>query len=66
MQQSCKVIVFETDIPFQMAFYALAEQDADIAPVWDPVLKQFVGMMTSTDFLQALWHYHQGADRSQV
>jgi hypothetical protein len=66
MQQSCKVIVFETGIPFQMAFYALAEHNAEIAPVWNPVSKQFVGMMTPTDFLQALWHYNKGATKSMV
>jgi len=64
MQVSCKVVVFETDIPFQLAFYALAEQEADIAPLWDPRLKRFVAMMTSTDFLQALWMYHQSPTKS--
>ena len=65
MQTSCKVIVFDKDIPFQLAFYALAEQDADIAPIWDPRTKRFVAMMTSQDFLQALWLYSHSTSKSQ-
>lgn len=64
MQASCKVIVFESSIPFQLAFYALAEQDANTAPIWDPVQQRFVGMMTSMDFLQALWTYSLSSTRS--
>ena len=57
MQRSSKVVVFETTIPFQLAFYALVEHDTDIAPLWDPDRKTFVAMMTMTDFIQALRIY---------
>lgn len=55
---SCKVIVFESAIPFQLAFYALVEHDGEVAPIWDPINKIFVGLMTTMDFVEALRLYH--------
>ncbi len=54
ISQSTKTIVFETTIPFQMAFYALIEHDTAVAPLWDPATHAFVGMMTIADYLRAL------------
>lgn len=59
MQNSCKAVVFETHIPFQLAFYALVEHDTDIAPLWDPQKRAFVAMMTMTDFISALRAYRR-------
>jgi len=52
--QSSKTIVFETTIPFQMAFYALIEHDTAVAPLWDPATHSFTGLMTIADYLRAL------------
>lgn len=57
MQNSTKVVVFETQIPFQLAFYALVEHDIEIAPLWDPEKKAFAALMTMSDFIQALRIY---------
>eukprot|EP00598_Pedospumella_elongata_P007931 CAMPEP_0184985194 /NCGR_PEP_ID=MMETSP1098-20130426/13988_1 /TAXON_ID=89044 /ORGANISM="Spumella elongata, Strain CCAP 955/1" /LENGTH=300 /DNA_ID=CAMNT_0027509271 /DNA_START=177 /DNA_END=1079 /DNA_ORIENTATION=- len=54
MQNSSKATVFETTIPFQLAFFALVEHDTDTAPLWDPELRQFVGLMTLSDYIHAL------------
>ena len=54
LANSNKAIVFETSIPFQLAFFALVEHDTDVAPLWDPARRQFVGLMTISDYVQAL------------
>ena len=54
IQQSAKVIVFEKTIPCHMAFYALIEHDANVAPIWDPARHTFVAMMTVSDYIRAL------------
>lgn len=51
---SSKTIVFETTIPFQLAFYALIEHDAQVAPLWSPTTHSFTGLMTVADYLRAL------------
>lgn len=57
MRESGKVVVFENKIPFQLAFYALIEHEIQVAPIWDPEFKQFVGMMTIRDFVNATRAY---------
>lgn len=54
MQISYKAIVFEIPIPFQLSFYAMIEHDTDVAPLWDPEKRCFVGLMTLSDYIQAL------------
>jgi CBS domain-containing protein len=54
MQASSKGTVFETSIPFQLAFFALIEHDTDVAPLWDPELRSFIGLMTVFDYIRAL------------
>eukprot|EP01038_Epipyxis_sp_PR26KG_P005121 gene5121-7134_t len=60
MQNSSKGTVFETTIPFQLAFFALVEHDTDVAPLWDPEKRLFVGLMTISDYIQSLriWRTH--------
>mmetsp|Transcript_19141 Transcript_19141/g.21886 ORF Transcript_19141/g.21886 Transcript_19141/m.21886 type:complete len:346 (-) Transcript_19141:342-1379(-) len=57
LRSSGKVVVFDTRIPIQLAFYALVEHDMQAAPLWDPALCQFVGLLTVTDFVDILLHY---------
>ena len=51
------MILFETTIPFQLAFYALLEHEAQCAPLWDSDRRGFVGMMTICDFVKTLRRY---------
>lgn len=54
MQVSSKGLVFETTIPFQLAFFALIEHDTDVASLWDPEYRKFIGLMTLEDYITAL------------
>mmetsp|Transcript_31123 Transcript_31123/g.53187 ORF Transcript_31123/g.53187 Transcript_31123/m.53187 type:complete len:365 (+) Transcript_31123:242-1336(+) len=63
LRASGKVVVFDTRIPIQLAFYALVEHDMQAAPLWDPKRCQFVGILTVTDFIDVLRYYREtGAD----
>jgi CBS-domain-containing membrane protein len=59
MRSSGKVVVFDTNIPIQLAFYALLEHDLPAAPLWDSARRCFVGLMSVTDFIDILRHYHR-------
>eukprot|EP00934_Nitzschia_sp_Nitz4_P000968 Nitzschia sp. Nitz4//scaffold175_size95217//49765//50985//NITZ4_004724-RA/size95217-augustus-gene-0.24-mRNA-1//-1//CDS//3329538942//968//frame0 len=57
LRESGKVVVFDTRIPIQLAFYALVEHDMQAAPLWDPSVCQFVGLLKVTDFIDILRYY---------
>jgi len=57
LRASGKVVVFDTRIPIQLAFYALVEHDMQAAPLWDRQIRQFVGLLTVTDFIDILRHH---------
>mmetsp|Transcript_18538 Transcript_18538/g.51762 ORF Transcript_18538/g.51762 Transcript_18538/m.51762 type:complete len:408 (-) Transcript_18538:390-1613(-) len=57
LRASGKVVVFDTRIPIQLAFYALVEHDMQAAPLWDPTQCQFVGLLKVTDFIDILRHF---------
>uniref|UniRef100_A0A7S1BKI0 CBS domain-containing protein n=2 Tax=Corethron hystrix TaxID=216773 RepID=A0A7S1BKI0_9STRA len=59
LRYSGKVVVFDTRIPIQLAFYALVEHDMQTAPLWNPSIRQFVGLLTVTDFIDILRYYSQ-------
>jgi len=61
LRASGKVVVFDTRIPIQLAFYALVEHDMQAAPLWDPSIRQFVGLLTVTDFIDILRHYRRSS-----
>mmetsp|Transcript_8063 Transcript_8063/g.28283 ORF Transcript_8063/g.28283 Transcript_8063/m.28283 type:complete len:150 (+) Transcript_8063:71-520(+) len=64
VRSSGKVVVFETNIPIQLAFYALLEHEMAAAPLWDSCRREFVGLMTITDFIDVLRYYHDARGRS--
>lgn len=64
VRTSGKVVVFETNIPIQLAFYALLEHESAAAPLWDSARREFVGLMTITDFVDILRHYHDKHGRT--
>jgi len=57
LRTSGKIVVFDTRIPIQLAFYALVEHDMQAAPLWDPVQCKFVGILTVTDFIDILRYF---------
>jgi len=67
LRASGKVVVFDTRIPIQLAFYALVEHDMQAAPLWESSICQFVGLLTVTDFIDILRHYRRtNADVSNL
>jgi len=63
LRASGKVVVFDTRIPIQLAFYALVEHDMQAAPLWDTKRCEFVGILTVTDFIDVLRYYREtGSD----
>ena len=64
IRNSGKICVFETQIPIQLAFYALLEHEMTAAPLWDSARREFVGLMTITDFVDVLRYYHDEHGRS--
>jgi len=67
LRASGKVVVFDTRIPIQLAFYALVEHDMQTAPLWDPSVCQFVGLLKVTDFIDILRHFRStNADESSL
>ncbi|MFH4977126.1 hypothetical protein AB6A40_003835 [Gnathostoma spinigerum] len=56
---SSKLVVFDTELPVRKAFFALIYNGVRAAPLWNNEKKEFVGMLTITDFIQVLSRYHK-------
>mmetsp|Transcript_1362 Transcript_1362/g.1836 ORF Transcript_1362/g.1836 Transcript_1362/m.1836 type:complete len:377 (-) Transcript_1362:104-1234(-) len=54
LRTSGKVVVFDTSIPIQLAFYALVEHEMECAPLWDSVGRRFQGLMTISDYIHVV------------
>jgi len=54
LRASGKVIVFDTCIPVQLAFYALVEHEMECAPLWDSEERQFQGLITISDYIHVV------------
>jgi len=52
--ESGKVVVLDTTLPVQQAFHALFEQGLPSAPLWDNERQEFVGIISSSDFMNIL------------
>eukprot|EP00518_Triparma_eleuthera_P004948 CAMPEP_0182458296 /NCGR_PEP_ID=MMETSP1319-20130603/3674_1 /TAXON_ID=172717 /ORGANISM="Bolidomonas pacifica, Strain RCC208" /LENGTH=123 /DNA_ID=CAMNT_0024656959 /DNA_START=295 /DNA_END=662 /DNA_ORIENTATION=- len=57
VRPSGKVVVFDSRISVQLAFYALVEHDMQCAPIWDADTREFKGLLTVTDFIEILRGY---------
>ncbi|EQC32256.1 hypothetical protein SDRG_10005 [Saprolegnia diclina VS20] len=58
IKNSGKVVVFDVKIPMNLAFFALVEHHIKSVPLWDADQGCFVGMFTSTDFVNILRHFY--------
>jgi len=54
-----KLIVFDTQLKVQKAFFALMEHGIRAAPLWDSIAQDFVGMLTISDFITILTKYYR-------
>merc|ERR1711988_443304 len=60
MRASGKVIVFDINIPFQLAFYAMVEHEVAAAPLWEASKqRRYVGLMVITDFIDTIQDYYR-------
>ena len=58
---SSKVIILDSKLPISKAFLALFHNNLRAAPVWNSESLNYDGMMTVTDFIEALLNRHQMA-----
>jgi 5'-AMP-activated protein kinase regulatory gamma subunit len=56
--ESCKVVVFDRNIPIRLSYYALVEHEIGAAPLWDPVSQRLSGIITTLDFIELLRYGH--------
>jgi len=55
---SGKIVVLDTTLAVKSAFHALEQNNIKSAPLWDSILQDYVGIITVTDFIQILLHFH--------
>ncbi|XP_021956207.2 5'-AMP-activated protein kinase subunit gamma-2 isoform X3 [Folsomia candida] len=61
---SAKLVVFDTQLLVKKAFFALVYNGVRAAPLWDSSGREFVGMLTITDFIRVLHAmYHDSAGK---
>jgi len=60
--ESAKVVVFDAKLHIRHAIQALLDHDIKCAPVWDPSLGGFSGMITITDFIQILLETYEDGE----
>lgn len=56
---SSKLLVFDTQLGVKKAFFALIYNGLRSAPLWDAAQRNFVGMLTITDFIKILQKYYK-------
>lgn len=56
---SSKLVVFDTKLPVKKAFYALVANGLRAAPLWNSERRDFLGMLTITDFINILKTYYK-------
>jgi 5'-AMP-activated protein kinase regulatory gamma subunit len=64
--ESGKIVIIDTRISIKNAFFALMENEIRCAPLWDSHKKQFVGMITMTNFINLLCHLHSRSDKAAI
>jgi len=63
---SGKVIVLDTQLRIQTAFHALHEQGIPAAPLWDSVRRQICGMISASDFIDAINKIRVSSAKAQI
>eukprot|EP00762_Andalucia_godoyi_P003628 ANDGO_00681.mRNA.1 5'-AMP-activated protein kinase subunit gamma len=59
MPHSCKVVVYDVDLRVKDAFRGAVEHEMTFATLWDGRIKDFVGMLTVTDFIDIMLYFRQ-------
>lgn len=56
---SGKIVVLDIALRVKSAFHALEENNIKSAPLWDSKTQDYVGIITVTDFIEILLHFHR-------
>lgn len=56
--ESGKIVVLDTTLPVKAALQALEENNVKSAPLWDSSVRDYVGIITVSDFIEILLHFH--------
>lgn len=56
--ESGKIVVLDTSLAVKSAFRALEENNIKSAPLWDSTVGDYVGLITVSDFIEILLHFH--------
>eukprot|EP01119_Soliformovum_irregulare_P008436 TRINITY_DN21553_c0_g1_i1.p2 TRINITY_DN21553_c0_g1~~TRINITY_DN21553_c0_g1_i1.p2 ORF type:complete len:391 (-),score=99.35 TRINITY_DN21553_c0_g1_i1:1314-2486(-) len=56
--ESGKIVVLDTRLPVKAALQALEENNVKSAPLWDSSVRDYVGIITVSDFIEILLHFH--------
>ena len=56
--RSGKIVAFDMELAVKSAFIALMENNLSCAPLWDSKCQDYVGMVTVSDFINILLHFH--------
>jgi len=59
MPTSSKVLVLDVEVPLRLAFFALVENSASSAPIWDREMGVHVGLLSPSEFLTVLLYFYQ-------
>jgi len=57
--ESGKIVVLDIALAVKSAFLALEENNIKSAPLWDSSAQDYVGIITVTDFIEILLHFHK-------
>lgn len=66
MPTSSKTVVLDVRLPVRSAFQALAENEQNSGPLWDPLRQDYIGFLTVTDFIQILLHFDVQTDAANT
>jgi hypothetical protein len=58
MPTSSKVLVLDVEVPLRLAFFALVENSASSAPIWDRKKGFHVGLLSPSEFLTVLLYFY--------
>ena len=58
MPMSSKVLVLDVEVPLRLAFFALVENSASSAPIWDRKKGFHVGLLSPSEFLTVLLYFY--------
>lgn len=66
MPASSKIVVLDIGLAVKSAFQALGENRIKSAPLWDPTVEDYAGMITVSDFIEILLYFHKVKPKENI